>query len=533
MSSQSDIATILIIDDHAPAAEMLGQIFNMRGYNTVIVDNGHDAIKLANTLVPDIILLDVMMPGMDGYAVMNELRKSGVTSDIPIILVTAKDDIADIEQGLELGADDYIPKPVKPREMLARVKSKIEARRLRQDVHQRTTELEALLRFSQELNTQRDVNSLLDLILFLVLDLLDCDMAAIYHLGHQNSILSYRHQRRAQTSKIMVESEDLFNHLFKYETMILWNDNKIGGTKFPSGMAIRLEYGTQLHGLLVILSETPYQDDDSRIFETIARQTTLALRNAENYENLEEMVAQRTQELRSAEQLLVRSEKLASVGRLAAGIAHEINNPLMPIRMNLELMQEDLQNNTPISERDIEETLHSVNRISRIVARLQQFTRGRGEDLPEMEALYLSKVIDNVLQLTNTYIRHSGIQIDIHLDPDARIFGNRDQLEQVFLNITLNAQAAMEDGGILSIKTQSNPETTIVEITDTGHGIEEHMIEKIFEPFISTKETGSGLGLFISHNIIHNHSGQIEVHSEVGKGTTFIITLPTLKEERA
>ncbi len=533
MNKQVDPQTILIVDDHAPAAAMVSQIFNMRGYNAVTVDNGSDAIKMAQALVPDIILLDVMMPGMDGYAVLDQLRKTHVTSDIPIIMVTAKDGIDDIEHGLGLGADDYIPKPVKPREMLARVRSKLEAHSLKNDLKKRTTELEALLRLGQELNNEHDVASLLDLILFLVLDLISCDASLIYHMDEQQQVINYREQKSASSEQAAIDAEDLFNKLMTNQNTGMWSDKKISGSDLPNGIALRLEYGEQVHGILVVLSDSPFGEHDNRLFETIARQTTLALRNAEIYEHLEEMVEKRTAELRSAEQLLVRSEKLASVGRLAAGIAHEINNPLMPIRMNLEMMQEDIENEHPITERDIEETLHSVNRISRIVERLQQFTRGRGEDVPEMEALNLSEVIESVLSLSNTFIRHSGVNLQTKLNPDVNIYGNRDQLEQVFLNITLNAQAAMKNGGDLSIEVERVDNNSLVRISDTGHGIEEDKQEKIFEPFFSTKETGSGLGLFISHNIVHNHSGQIEVESEVGKGTTFIITLPALKEETA
>lgn len=531
MTAQSDSPTILIVDDHAPAAAMVSQIFTMQGYDAISVDNGLEAIAMAQSILPDIILLDVMMPGMDGYAVLNELRKINSTADIPIILVTAKDGIDDIEHGLGLGADDYIPKPVKPREMLARVRSKIEARKLRSDLVKRTTELEALLRFSQELNNQHDVESLLELILFLVLDLVPCDATVIYHLDEQQNVLNYREQARVSENISRVDVQKLFESLLGNPSLNIWNNNEIAGADFSGGIVVQLAYGEQVHGLLVVLSEQVFGDHESRLFETIARQTTLALHNAEIYEHLEEMVEKRTAELRSAEELLIRSEKLASVGRLAAGIAHEINNPLMPIRMNLEMMQEDIENNTPITERDIEETLHSVNRISRIVERLQQFTRGRGEDVPEMESINLSEVIESVLSLSNTFIRHSNVNIQTKLQSNAIIYGNRDQLEQVFLNITLNAQAAMADGGDLSIDVVCSNNDCIIRISDTGHGIDEDKREKIFEPFFSTKDTGSGLGLFISHNIVHNHSGQIEVESEVGKGTTFIITLPALKNE--
>jgi len=527
-------ATVLIVDDNAPAAEMISRIFVMRGFEAITSDNGEDAIHIAQTILPDIILLDIMMPIMDGHQVLEALRRNPLTDDIPVIFVTAKDNPVDIETGLGLGADDYITKPVKPREVLARVRSKIEARRLRSDIEKRSTELGALLRFSQELNNQLDIESLLNIILFSVLDLINSDAAVIYHVTGRE-ITHYHEQIRADGQGLVIQPNVLFEELLN-ESAILWDETPLPGTDYPCGMAIHLGDTGDLHGILVVLAQQPFKEHAQHLFEMIAQQTTLALRNADLYatkvhyaEHLEEMVAERTEELRSAEQLLIRAEKLASVGRLAAGIAHEINNPLMPIRMNLEMMQEDIQNQVEITERDIEETLNSVKRISRIVKRLQQFTRGRGEDVPEMEPLNLSEIVGSVLSLSRTFIRQNGIELVAQLDENIMIYGNRDQLEQVLLNITLNAQAAMEEGGTLTISSESTAEQTIIRIADTGTGIPADMIDKIFEPFISTKENGSGLGLFISHNIIHSHSGQIDVQSDVGKGTTFIITLPTLQ----
>jgi two-component system NtrC family sensor kinase len=300
-------------------------------------------------------------------------------------------------------------------------------------------------------------------------------------------------------------------------------------------MAVKLQHTEQTHGVLTVLSCDSFSDRNRLVFEAIARQTTLALRNAILYamtvdyaEHLEDKVEERTQELRSAQDLLVRSEKLASVGRLAAGLAHEINNPLMPIRMNLEMMQEDIQSGIAVSERDIEETLRSVTRIGRIVERLQQFTRHGNEMTPEMEPLPVSAVMENVLALSETYMRHNKVNLDVQIDNQAYVYGNRDQLEQVFLNIILNAQAAMDEGGSLQIRAIPRENDVQISFKDTGHGIPQDMLDKIFEPFISTKESGSGLGLFISHNVIHNHSGDIHVESVVGKGTTFTLTLPTI-----
>lgn len=539
MPEQTKKPTVLVVDDHLPAAEMVSRIFMMNGFDAKTVDNGEDAIREAQVMMPDVILLDVMMPGMDGFQVLDHLRNQKMTADIPVIFVTAKDNISDIEQGLGLGADDYIPKPVKPREVLARAQSKIEARKLRDKLRSRTTELEAMLRFSQELNNYLETDKLLDMVLYLVLDLLPCRGAVIYNLNEEMDVTDYRVQFRADTPSTNVDVETLYHTIMgSGDALFRWENTTLSGTDFQYGMAMRLDHVTQTHGLLVLVSDYRLDDHILRLFESIARQTTLAVRNADLYatkvhyaDHLEDMVEERTQELRSAEELLIRSEKLASVGRLAAGIAHEINNPLMPIRMNLEMMQEDIQSQQPVNERDIEETLHSVKRISRIVEKLQNFTRGRGEDLPAMSPVNLSRVIESVISLASTYIRHGGVNLTTDVDESAVVWGNRDQLEQVFLNITLNAQAAMKDGGDLSIDCWVEQDSAFIRFADTGHGIEPDVIDKIFEPFVSTKDDGSGLGLFISHNIIHNHSGQIEVSSDVGRGTTFLLTLPILKEE--
>jgi signal transduction histidine kinase/FixJ family two-component response regulator len=536
MGKQQDTSLVLVVDDHQPAAEMVAHIFRSKGFEVAIANEGVEALEKAQQLIPDIILLDVMMPGLNGFEVLAGLRERQTTANIPVIFVTAKDAAADIEFGLELGADDYIVKPVKPREVLARAKSKIEERRLRDTLRQRTTELEALLRFSEELNNYLDIDSLLGLILYLVLDLIPCKIASIYHLDEQGRVLDVRVEQKQIEENWVIDTESLLQEIVQFrQSTLIWGNYAIQSCELLAGMAVNLQHIEQLHGILVVLSDRPFTDRDKILLEAIGRQTTLALRNADLYavkvnyaEHLEEMVEERTEELRSAQELLSRAEKLASVGRLAAGLAHEINNPLMPIRMNLEGMQEDLQQGIPIDERDLEQSLHSVNRISRIVERLQQFTRHGGEDAPQMEPLAVDSVMESVLALSETYMRHNKVNLNVHIENDTYVYGNRDQLEQVFLNIILNAQAAMDEGGTLAISASNKGRFVQIRFADTGHGIPPEMLDKIFEPFVSTKEDGSGLGLFISHNVIHSHSGEIGVESVVGKGTIFTLTLPTL-----
>lgn len=535
MPQQEDQSLILVVDDHIPAAEMVSHLFSMRGYETMCAFSGEEALEKAQQHIPDLILLDVMMPGMDGYQVLEALRETPATSKIPIIFITARGEAEDIEQGLELGADDYIPKPVKPRELMARAKSKIESHRLRENLEQKTTDLEALLRFSEALNNHLEVNELLDLILYLVLDLIPSRAAVIYRMSENDEILETRFKTKDDFG-ITIDEHTLKEYFSEQSEAIQWQANDQRAFSPNAGMAAGLRHGDQLHGILVVLADEPYGENHLRLFENIGRQTTMAVRNAELYavkvnyaERLEEMVEERTAKLRSAQELLIRAEKLASVGRLAAGIAHEINNPLMPIRVNLELMKEDVEAERDVSIEDIDEALRSVARISRIVERLQQFTRKRGDNAPVMQPLKIADVIDDVMALSRSYISKSGIKVNMNVDEKIQIYGSRDQLEQVFLNIILNAQAAMQNGGTLNIDSFIKGQKVIVRFEDTGIGIAEDMLDKIFEPFVSTKENGSGLGLFISYGIIEDHNGQIEVQSKVGKGATFTLTLPVMQ----
>ncbi len=537
MPPKNDPPLILVIDDQDAVTVMLKRIFETEGFQVHVAYNGEEGLREAARRLPDLILLDVMMPGLNGFDVLQLMRKDRVLANTPVIMITAKDTPSDIERGLELGADDYIPKPFHPRELLARVRSKIRAYQLEQALGRRTKDLEALLRVSEALNRHLEINEVLNLVSYLLLDLLPCKLAAIYRLDEQGKLIDHvLITHPSQKQAITLHHQAVVHDFLSRRTAIIWPESPPLIDQYRYGMAMPLQQGDSIHGFLVISNNEPFDADHFMLFEGISRQAALSLRNAELYEiqreyaeHLEEMVEERTRELKSAQQLLVRSEKLASLGRMAAGIAHEINNPLQPIRIHLEGMLEDIESNHPIDATDVTRTLESVERIGRIVHRFLEFTGKGRTNTPHIEQLDMNKIIETVLALNETFFNKENIVLVRDFQPLPLIFGNRDHMEQVFLNLMLNAKAALTQkrGGKIHIKTYLDGSEIVIEFSDTGQGIASDLIDQIFEPFVTTKEDGTGLGLFITYNVIQNHQGSIEVNSQEDVGTTFIIRLPT------
>ena len=531
---------VLVVDDHIPAVGMLTRLLEREAYEVISAYDGEQALEICQGIIPDLILLDVMMPKLNGFEVLEILRKTERTENIPTILITAKNTPDDIEHGLQIGADDYIAKPFNPRELIARAKSKIDARRLKDELESKKQDLEALLRLSEELKHHLNVNELLELILYLVLDLLPGEIAIVFRFDEDQNLISSLMSHKDGTLSTPSLSLQTIEDLLKDKASSVWIPKDSTIIDYTHGILCKLESNGEVHGLLGICHSMPYSENHFRLFEGISRQATLAIRNAELYEektnyatHLEARVEERTQELRSAQQLLIRAEKLASIGRLSAGIAHEINNPLFPLRINLEHMLEDIEDGLPITQRDVQETLKSVERISRIVRQLLEFTGKDNSNQPNIESINLNKVIENVISLSKKYLEHSQVNINVDLPTLPSIYGNRDQIEQVFLNITLNAKAAMPQGGDLTINGWVEQDEVVLRFLDNGSGIPKELIDKIFEPFVSTKEDGTGLGLFISYSIIENHQGTIDVTSKLGEGAIFTIKLPITPSPKA
>jgi two-component system NtrC family sensor kinase len=240
---------------------------------------------------------------------------------------------------------------------------------------------------------------------------------------------------------------------------------------------------------------------------------------------LEKRVEERTKELREMQDYLIRSEKLASLGKMAAGIAHEINNPLTSILINTHLLLEKSEKKDANFE-NLTLIADETSRCAQIVKGLLEFSR---QNPPEKTRSDINELIERTTQLLENQASFQNVKIIKNLDSRLPLIEvDKTKIQQVFWNLMLNACAAMPKGGNLTISSRLEDDRQYVEIVfiDTGVGILRENINRLFDPFFTTKSSGTGLGLAVSYGIIQQHDGKIEVKSEVGQGSVFTVKLP-------
>ncbi len=281
---------------------------------------------------------------------------------------------------------------------------------------------------------------------------------------------------------------------------------------------------------------------------TFANQAGLALENAKMYEGLkcfseqlEERVKAATEDLRKSQEQLIQSGKLAALGQLSAGIAHEIRNPLTSIKILIHSLINKLDDDEA-KKKDILVIENEIERMNQIIKRFLDFARPAE---PTFSSTNVNRVLEDTLPLVSHELKEGHVRLHRNFSSALpEVLADREQLRQVFLNLILNAVQAMPEGGNLTIttgfkveslklKVKSNSEKLstkahFIEISfiDTGCGISSERVNNIFDPFFTTREEGVGLGLSITHRIIDNHRGSIKVESREGAGTTFTVIIP-------
>jgi signal transduction histidine kinase len=319
-------------------------------------------------------------------------------------------------------------------------------------------------------------------------------------------------------------------------------------------LLVPILYGVDLLGVIAVgrkLSGDRLVADDRTLLRTLANQSSIAIENAKAFdeiaklnETLEARVEERTEELRDTQAQLVQAEKMKSLGQLVAGVAHELNNPIGFVHANLQLLDEyivkldDVQKqggDTSKSREAITKLLmrsrEGTERVKKIVQDLRTFSR---MDHAELQDADLHEELDRTLALMEPRFKNSiVVERDYGELPRVRCYPG--QLNQVFLNLLMNACDAIEDRGRILIRTRRTPDGVRLEFHDDGPGIDQDVQRRIFDPFFTTKPVGvgTGLGLSLSHGIIERHGGRIHVSSTPGHGTTFVIELPLVAPESA
>jgi signal transduction histidine kinase len=273
--------------------------------------------------------------------------------------------------------------------------------------------------------------------------------------------------------------------------------------------------------------------------ESLAGILATVITSADQYQRLQITISQlrsmqvelhdRMEAQRSAENRLIQAAKLAAVGEMAAGIAHELNNPLTSVTGFSELVLENLPQDTE-AHRDLELVLKEARRARDVVRRLLDFAR---QSESTRSHASLNEVVDDVIALSRHLIQTSGVELTVHLLPDLPWASmDTNQMKQVLLNLVHNALQAMPEGGVMEIKSETASKNdrnwVMVSVRDTGVGITQAEQVRIFEPFYTTKGNrgGTGLGLSVTYGIVTDHGGQIDVESQPGVGSTFTVWLP-------
>lgn len=603
------MGTVLIVDDDALIREISKDILTGEGYTVFEAKDPLEGLDILSKEKIEAILLDVVLPLESGFEMIPQIKK--INPDAAIIMMTAFASMDSVIEAIRMGAYDYITKPLKEEDVLHAVKNGVERNRLLsenrslvQRLEERIKRLELFERISIAISSTLDLQELLETVMKITKSVMRAEACSVLLLDKATGELVFTvalGEKEEEVKEFRIKpGQGIAGWVLENEEPLLVPDVKADGRFYKgvddktgfetrSMIAVPLFVKDKIVGVIEVINKAngnSFDEGDMETLITMAGEIAVAIDNARMAEdlkrsneqievyslNLEAMVLNRTaelekanRELKAAQAQLLQTEKLSSLGQLAAGIAHEINNPIGFINSNLRTMGEYVEDLiglinkyeamvNAIRERDydslstiskeveqiknemkfdfimedfeklIRESRDGAYRVYKIVRDLRGFARA---DDAERKFVDIHTALDSTLNIVWNELKYKAEVIKDYGDiPEVECLPT--QLNQVFVNILINAGHSIKEKGKITIKTYSEGERVFVEISDTGSGIPEENLNKIFDPFFTTKEPGkgTGLGLSIVYNIIKKHNGEIRVKSKIGEGTTFIIELP-------
>lgn len=513
MSNDSTEGVILIVDDTPSNLEILFDFLAEAGFKVLVAEDGESAIERLRYASPDLILLDILMPEMDGFETCRRLKADAAVSDIPIIFMTALTETVDKVKALSLGAVDYITKPFQHEEVLARIKTHLNLRQLTKQLQAQNLVLE-----QQILERQRAEQKICE-----QAALLDVAKDAIFVQSLDNTILYWNKGAEQLYGWTVAEA------LGKPVSLLF--DPKTDS--FSSDQTIVLSQGEwqgELHQITKDKHAIVVSSRCTLVYDEQGQATSILTVNTDITEK------------RQLEAQFLRAQRMESIGTLASGIAHDLNNALTPVLMSLHLLKLKLQDEQ--GQRLLDTLERNTRRSTELVKQVLLFARGTESDCTPISVEPLIEEIEYIAK--ETFPKNIKIQTNTSTGSLWTISGNQTQLHQVLMNLCINARDAMPKGGTLQISAENiqidqtyarmNIDAKVgayvlLTVADTGCGIPAEILDRIFDPFFTTKEIGQGTGLGLSTvlGIIKSHGGFIRVTSQVGAGTQFKVYLSAIE----
>ncbi len=504
--------TIMIVDDKPANVDILVKILNLKGYKTRAFTNSKFALESAKSNHPTLILLDIRMPDLDGIMFCEELKKDKETSKIPVIFISALLETEEKVNAFNAGGVDYITKPFQEAEVLSRIKTHLSLFHINENlemlVEKRTEDLkkeiverkkiEKSLRQSFETN-QALLNAPTDSAIFLI-----NQEGVIYSLNDTAS-------DRFGKNKDELLNKNIYQLLDPELAKVQFNHQvEVNKTGNPVRFVDKANKKILDNNVYPILNESGEIEKFAIFSRDVTKQHEL-------------------------EKNLIQAQKIESIGNLAGGIAHDFNNILTIIFGYSEFAISNISKPDKL-KLCIQEVVTGAGRARDLVRQILTFSRKYEQ---EKHYLQISLVVREALKMLRSIIP-STIEMDQNIESDSIVYADSIQIHQIVMNLCTNAYQAMIDtGGTLTVILKEvkykNSSTVIksddflmLEVSDTGYGMDEDTISNIFEPYFTTKEIGegTGLGMAVVHGIVQDHNGYIEVESEPGKGTTFQVYLP-------
>lgn len=518
---------VYVVDDEPGIAMLCERVLSRAGYRVATETNPRKAVEYFEDHPIDLLLVDIRMPEVDGFEVIQHVQRW--QPDAAILIMTGHGTVDTAIRALRQGVDGLILKPFKEgAELVDAVRLAFADNQKKRDAA-RTQALRPLFAVTEAMLSEIRRAPLLDLVIKAITAQVNCSKAACYQRQNEAKEFTRLVGKGSPESMPLL---DLISHADAFDSPILINVTG-PGDHAQKALLADLKLGSAIlvpvhHPSLRTVfyaargvDEPAFRESDLEMFQILARQAATALENSRLYAEQVEYVRQ----LEASQKALIQAEKMAAAGRLSASIAHEINNPLQAVQNCLHLAgRDDLPEEKRKEYFDLARA--ELERLMVTARRMLDFYRPNASTQTQVN---LVDMLDYVLSLMSKQLSESKVNIikDIRDDlPLITAVGS--QIQQVFINLILNAADAMSpEGGDLRITARTWEDSIELLFQDSGKGIASEEQPNIFEPFFSTKDGGTGLGLTVSYNIITAHGGSLELLTERAPGACFRILLPT------